>query len=204
VFTRIIENQYIFNSTLISVQTINQFTSIASVTINGILQAPSTYNITINPITLLTTITFATSLPSASAIEITGFCFTDANIISAPHNYDSAFGTSVAVQNNQLIVGSPNSRSAQSWNAGATYLFAVDTAISGQKIIPISDITLNNNPFMINGWAILRSGSNITALVNDINTFSAYTGVSCYISNANLVLTINPNLYTSGITTLGA
>ena len=57
---------------------------------------------------------------------------------------------------------------------------------------------------MINDWVIPRTGSTLFDLVNDINAAAGYTGINCFTTDVNLILSINPDLQTTGIGFLGA
>ena len=197
IFNRIIENQYQVNS-VNSVNTVNTFKTITKVLVNGVQVTPI---VTLYP--NYANINFGMFIPSASSIKIEGFCFATNQIIYAPNKNDAKFGNSVAIQNNQLVVGSINTSTITQNEKGAAYLYALDTSISSTKIIPISSLTLNSTPFMINGWVINRSGATLLDLVNDINAAAGYTGISAVIQGADLVLNVNPNLQSTGIGVLG-
>lgn len=197
VFTRITENQY--QPTSVSIITsVNPFTSVSNVIVNGIEADP---NITFNPSNV--TLTFSPALPAASTIEIEGFCFALNDIISAPNSTDSLFGSSLAIQNNQLVVGSINTTVGSNYNQGITYFYVLDTSITNSKIVPISDINLSTTPFMINNWVVTPTSANINGLLQGINSVSSYTGISASIQGSNVILSISPSLQSTGVGLLG-
>jgi hypothetical protein len=189
VLRRVIEKRYLSNAAS-SILTINPFTTITQVTMNGVILPPASYAVTIG-----SGATITTPIPVASDLKIEGFCFELAQIISAPNAKDSGFGSSVALQSNNLAVGSPNSEIG----TGAVYLYSLDSQVSSQKVIPQGDLALTTPSIRINDWAITRSGVDIVSLENDINAYTSYTGVSASISQGNLVLTFIESLQTTGI-----
>jgi hypothetical protein len=197
IFNRIVENQYQPTSTS-SVNTANPFTSITKILVNGIIANP---NITYNSNNV--TLTFSPPLNDASVVEINGFCFALEQIIAAPKLTDSGFGSSVGIQNKQLVVGSPNTLVGSQYSKGATYLFGLDTSITSTKIIPIADIILTGDPFMINNWVISPANNTLTSLISAINAAAGYTGINASVQNSNIVLNINPTFQTTGIGILG-
>jgi hypothetical protein len=188
VFSRITENQYLQASTS-TVTPVNPFSTITSVKVNGLSVAPS--------------LSFSPSLPAGTLVQIEGFCFNIEQIIAAPNPTDLGFGTSVAIQNNQLVVGSVNTPVGSQYSKGAAYLYALDTSITSAKIIPIADLSLSTEPFLINSWVITPSDNTLSGLVAAINAGSGYTGVSASVQSTNLILSINPALHTSGVGSLG-
>jgi hypothetical protein len=188
VFSRIIENQYLQENTS-TVIPINNFETITQVKVNGIIVTPS--------------LTFNPALQVGTLVQIEGFCINIEQIITAPNISDRGFGGSLAIQNNQIIVGSLNSQIGNQFNKGLVYLYALDSSITSSKIIPISDLVLSTEKFMINNWVISPLDNTLSGLITAININNGYTGISASIINSNLVLTINPKLQTNGITNLG-
>jgi len=189
VFSRITENQYLQTTTSI-VTPVNPFSTITQVKVNGLIVSPS--------------LSFSPALPAGTLVQIEGFCFNVEQVISAPNPTDLGFGTSVAIQNNQLVVGSVNTAVGNQYSKGSAYLYALDTSVTSTKIIPISDLTLSTSPFMINSWVITPLDNTLSGLVTAINAGSGYTGVRASVQGMNLVLNINPALHTSGVGFLGA
>jgi hypothetical protein len=186
VFSRIIENQYSQNGGLIT--PFNSYDTITNIKVNG-LSVPPTPNVIVQ---------------AYSLIQFEGFCFNVQQIIPAPNIFDSGFGSSVAIQNNQLVIGSSNSTIGNQYNKGTVYVYALDTSITNSKIIPISDLVLSTTPFMINGWLVTPLNATINGLIDAINITSGYTGITAATSNSNLVLTITPTLQSTGLGNLGA
>jgi hypothetical protein len=185
IFNRVIENQY---STGSFVTPVNPFRTITSVTVNG-MPVPASSNI---------------SIANPSTVTFQGFCFNVEQVIAAPNTTDKGFGTSLAIQNNQLVVGSIDTPIGSQYNKGVAYFYALDTSLTSTKIIPLSDLIFSTTPFMINNWIVTPNSANVAGLTNSINATTGYTGVSAFVSNANLILSINPTLQTSGIGSLGA
>jgi hypothetical protein len=186
IFSRVTENQYANASGYAT--PINTFETITSVLING-LPVPQSAHVAVSAGTL---------------IEFQGYCFNVDQVISAPNTTDSGFGTSVAIENNQLVVGSTNTTIGNQFNKGTGYFYALDTAITSTKIIPLIDLSLSTIPFMINGWVCTPATSTVIGLINAINAISGYTGINASIQNSNLVLNIDSVLQSSGIGLLGA
>lgn len=120
--------------------------------------------------------------------------------IVSPTLTDSLFGNSVAVQNNQLLVGSPNNN----LNNGKIYLYELDTQIATIKTIPISSIIFPISLFKINSYDIISSSnissSNISSLVTNINSRSNYTGIIASNNDTTLFLSVdNLSLQTNGL-----
>jgi hypothetical protein len=192
IFNRVIEKTYKAAATA-NITTINPFSSISSITVNGQLLSPSKYSYpSDNP----TNISFSPNLLAGSVIQIEGFCFALSQFIQPPNGTDYYFGMSLDVQNNQLIVGSPGSNN----NTGAIYLYSLDTQLASTKSIPLSDLVLNTPSFNVNDWVITRSGTDALTLVNDINSLSNYSGITASIANNNLILFIDQTLQSTGIT----
>ena len=188
VFSRIIENQYLQTSTS-TVTPINPFSTISRVTVDGVIFPPS--------------LTFSPSLQAGTVVQIEGFCFNVEQVITAPNFTDKNFGGSLAIQNNQLVVGSFDTIVRNQYSKGAGYLYALDTSISSSKSIPISDLTLSTTPFMINSWVISPANSSLTGLITAINNATGYTGVSAAVQGTTLILSVNPMFHTTGVGFLG-
>ena len=138
-----------------------------------------------------------------TTVKIEGFCFAVEQIISAPNDTDSKFGGSLAIQNNQIVIGSTNTPLNNQYGKGVVYLYALDSSIASQKIIPLEDLTFSTSAIMINNWVIQPLTATLSGLINAINNTSGFTGISASSDNLNLILSISQNLQTSGIGTLG-
>ncbi|VVC05064.1 FG-GAP repeat protein [uncultured archaeon] len=185
IFSRIIENQYLTSQTN-TITPVNSFSTITRLQINGVDVEP--------------TLTSANPISAGSTIEIEGFCFTFQQNILPPTNFDQRFGQSVSIQNNQLMVGSPATLIGSQYRKGMAYYYALDSSITNTKIIPIVNLNLNENPFMINNWVVSPQSSTINDLITAINNMTRYTGVSASVSGVNLILEINSEFHTNGIT----
>jgi len=209
VINRIIENQYCAASVQ-SVTLYNAFTQVVSVSVAGSVLPINTYNVSTNPITGNVSVSFYNLLPAGTVITVEGSCFSSPQTITSPSGLDREFGSSVAIQNNQLVIGSSNTPSGNVSQKGATYLYALDTAITSEKIVPLTSFYPVSTPFMLNGWVITPASSSVSAIVSAINASTNYTGVSAtvinsYVENSVLInspalqLNINPALQTTGL-----
>ena len=195
IFNRITENQYISNAASV-ISTLSAFTSISSVSLNGVAMASDSYNVSFGS---AATINFATALPAYSELAIAGQCFSGPQTITAPNTTDSEFGACVAMEDFNLIVGSPRSLNAKNVATGAAYYYALDSSLTTEKIIPVNDLTLDGNTFLINGWAVTYAAANLAALLSGINAVSGNSGITANVSNGNLILSIDPTFQTTGI-----
>jgi len=193
VFNRNGEFQY-QPASVSSITTITAFNTVSSITVNGVLLPYNTYSQISSHV-----VDFSPALAALSTIEVNGFNFVLSQDIHSPSSKSLNFGESVAIQNNQLVIGSPHTYDLIIPSRGEVFFYALDTAINGIKTIPISDIALSITPFLINGWPIQSANASVTGLLSALNNATPYTGVSAYTSGANLNLVINPALHTTGI-----
>lgn len=199
VFNRIIENNY----TPVNIDTLttaNPFTTLTKVLMNGALAFPGA-SFNSSNVELFFGIT---PLNAASVVQVQGFCFSLEQIISAPNPQDVGFGTSLSIQNNQLVVGSTGTLVGSQYNKGAVYFYALDTSLTNTKIIPIADLTFSTDSFMINNWVVTPATPDLSGLLSAINGSTPYTGISASTQGSNITLSINPTFHTTGIGILGA
>ena len=209
IFNRVTENQFC-NTSISTLPLQNYFPSVAQVTVNGALLPGGSYSVinTESPNTV--SLTFATPLIAGSTVQITGMCFSATQTITAPNSSDNGFGTSVSIQANQLIVGSPWTSKNNINGYGAVYFYTLDTALTSQKTIPLSALPTSKTAFMLNGWAIMPASASGEDIAIAINQSSNYTGVTAtvvkfYVVNQTIVtepalqLNLNPALQTTGL-----
>jgi len=193
IYRRVKEKTYHAFSTA-NISPTNDFSTISSILVDGVKLSPSVFSVTYNS-GFISNIIFSPALPTASTIQIEGFCFNVMQTIIAPNIEDSNFGLSVAINDNKLAVGSTKSVHQK----GSLYFYALDTRITSQKIIPINDVDLNVPSINLNDWVVTRSGITISSLITDINNLTNYSGISATISNGNLILNIIQSMSTTGI-----
>jgi hypothetical protein len=202
VYNRTIENQIVFSNTNTITPTLT-IEVLGSVSVNNVLLSPTEYYCEYGgghgiP-RFVSNIIFNSTIYPGSTVGINGNRIVLQQIILPPNSYDKGFGTSVALNNNVLIVGSIHSTVSKIYNSGAAYMYVLDTEFTTQKTIPLSKLTTVPNTFMINDWIITQTGNTYQSLVSDINNYSQYTGVSATIAGNNMILSIDSAYQDRGI-----
>lgn len=203
IYQRIVENTY--SSQPISV--ITPFATLPSngkikLIINGKVIQNNEYEIVGNTLVLNTQ-----TIPD-STIQVQVNTFSLLQTITAPNVSDRLFGSSIALNNSQLIIGAPNStlsnNSVTTIQKGHAYFYYLDTSAEATKTISVSSLTLTTGQeLLINNWALVLSGTTINQVVTYVNNLTMYTGITATVSinGQNIIFSINPSLHTTGIRT---
>jgi len=202
IFNRIYEKQLITASTkTVSINII--LPTVNKVMIDGVLVASTSYAPVISN-GLVSSITFTNTIAGGSTVEIHGPRLAFSQEIDAPTSSDSEFGSSVSIRNNMLVVGSANATDNGKVGGGLVHMFAMDSSITTQKIVPTSRATgmIGASQVWVNGWIINRSGSNLTTLISDINAYTSKTGISVVLSGINLLFSIDQTKQEYGIASI--
>lgn len=193
VFDRIIENSYYPNgTTIVPISTPVYSGDNLQVLVNQIIIPKVSYSYENQQIT------FGSALPSQSLVNIYINNFELTQILS---ENIAQFGSSVALNNNVLVVGASAAIGSSQTdltvnNQGAAFVFALDSQISSNKTIPINQFVLMpGDIYRINNWAITVENNLVSSFIDQVNNLSNYTGISASLNNStNDVIFVNSPL----------